>query len=125
MGSRSTQTPLTLHRRLTKSTLLLIPLFGVHYVVFALFPKHVGVDARLYFELVLGSYQVRWAGKVSMGPPQTLPGAPRMWGFSLFWKRVPQTPGARHQGWAWRTWRRFPLPCGWSEVWEEGKPGRR
>ncbi|NXC60394.1 VIPR1 protein, partial [Aleadryas rufinucha] len=43
--------------RLTKSTLLLIPLFGVHYVVFALFPEHVGVDARLYFELVLGSYQ--------------------------------------------------------------------
>ncbi|NWH93788.1 VIPR1 protein, partial [Aegithalos caudatus] len=45
------------YMRLTKSTLLLIPLFGVHYVVFALFPKHVGVDARLYFELVLGSYQ--------------------------------------------------------------------
>ncbi|XP_065712414.2 vasoactive intestinal polypeptide receptor 1-like isoform X1 [Patagioenas fasciata] len=45
------------YMRLTKSTLLLIPLFGVHYVVFALFPEHVGVDARLYFELVLGSYQ--------------------------------------------------------------------
>ncbi|RMB95094.1 hypothetical protein DUI87_28465 [Hirundo rustica rustica] len=45
------------YMRLTKSTLLLIPLFGVHYVVFALFPRHVGVDARLYFELVLGSYQ--------------------------------------------------------------------
>ncbi|KAI6072558.1 Vasoactive intestinal polypeptide receptor 1 [Aix galericulata] len=45
------------HGRLTKSTLLLIPLFGVHYVVFALFPEHIGVDARLYFELVLGSYQ--------------------------------------------------------------------
>uniref|UniRef100_A0A8B9CCG5 Vasoactive intestinal peptide receptor 1 n=1 Tax=Anser brachyrhynchus TaxID=132585 RepID=A0A8B9CCG5_9AVES len=45
------------YMRLTKSTLLLIPLFGVHYVVFALFPEHIGVDARLYFELVLGSYQ--------------------------------------------------------------------
>ncbi|RLV83716.1 hypothetical protein DV515_00016378, partial [Chloebia gouldiae] len=45
------------YMRLTKSTLLLIPLFGVHYVVFALFPEHVGVDVRLYFELVLGSYQ--------------------------------------------------------------------
>ncbi|KAM9112846.1 vasoactive intestinal polypeptide receptor 1-like [Pangshura tecta] len=44
-------------RRLAKSTLLLIPLFGVHYVVFALFPEHIGVEARLYFELVLGSYQ--------------------------------------------------------------------
>ncbi|KFU90905.1 Vasoactive intestinal polypeptide receptor 1, partial [Chaetura pelagica] len=43
--------------RLTKSTLLLIPLFGVHYVVFALFPQHVGLDARLYLELVLGSHQ--------------------------------------------------------------------
>ncbi|NWV43938.1 VIPR1 protein, partial [Grantiella picta] len=45
------------YMRLTKSTLLLIPLFGVHYVVFALFPEHVGVNIRLYFELVLGSYQ--------------------------------------------------------------------
>ncbi|XP_067412399.1 vasoactive intestinal polypeptide receptor 1-like [Emydura macquarii macquarii] len=45
------------YMRLAKSTLLLIPLFGVHYVVFALFPEHVGVEARLYFELVLGSYQ--------------------------------------------------------------------
>uniref|UniRef100_A0A7M4DX65 Vasoactive intestinal polypeptide receptor 1-like n=1 Tax=Crocodylus porosus TaxID=8502 RepID=A0A7M4DX65_CROPO len=50
-------TALLLPRRLTKSTLLLIPLFGVHYVVFALFPEHIGVEARLYFELVLGSYQ--------------------------------------------------------------------
>lgn len=67
-GSRTitcTQVPAhatTLRRRLTKSTLLLIPLFGVHYVVFALFPEHIGVDARLYFELVLGSYQVQTGG---------------------------------------------------------------
>lgn len=46
-----------LYRRLAKSTLLLIPLFGVHYVVFALFPEHVGLEARLFFELVLGSFQ--------------------------------------------------------------------
>ncbi|XP_074834818.1 vasoactive intestinal polypeptide receptor 1-like [Carettochelys insculpta] len=45
------------YMRLAKSTLLLIPLFGAHYVVFALFPEHIGVEARLYFELVLGSYQ--------------------------------------------------------------------
>ncbi|TRY99878.1 hypothetical protein DNTS_003655 [Danionella cerebrum] len=45
------------HGRLARSTLLLIPLFGVHYVVFALFPEHVGLEARLFFELVLGSFQ--------------------------------------------------------------------
>ncbi|ROL53943.1 Vasoactive intestinal polypeptide receptor [Anabarilius grahami] len=47
------------HGRLAKSTLLLIPLFGVHYIVFALFPEHVGLEARLFFELVLGSFQVQ------------------------------------------------------------------
>nr|XP_046232831.1 growth hormone releasing hormone receptor 2 isoform X2 [Scatophagus argus] len=46
-----------LYRRLARSTLLLIPLFGLHYVVFALFPEHVGVRPRLFFELVLGSFQ--------------------------------------------------------------------
>ncbi|NXU76492.1 VIPR1 protein, partial [Oreotrochilus melanogaster] len=44
-------------RRMTKSTLLLIPLFGVHYVVFALCPEDIAVAPRLCFELVLGSYQ--------------------------------------------------------------------
>ncbi|XP_030630921.1 growth hormone releasing hormone receptor 2 [Chanos chanos] len=47
----------SVYSRLAKSTLLLIPLFGVHYVVFALLPEHVGLEARLYFELVLGSFQ--------------------------------------------------------------------
>ncbi|XP_053121689.1 vasoactive intestinal polypeptide receptor 1-like isoform X2 [Hemicordylus capensis] len=43
--------------RLAKSTLLLIPLFGAHYVVFAFFPESTGVVARLYIELGLGSFQ--------------------------------------------------------------------
>lgn len=114
------QDPSPLHRRLTKSTLLLIPLFGVHYVVFALFPKHVGVDARLYFELVLGSYQVRWAGKVPVVPPQIPPGAPRIWGFGLFCERVPPNTWGRGPGLGLEN-----LTCSGSEVWEEVKPGRR
>ncbi|XP_008110432.1 vasoactive intestinal polypeptide receptor 1 [Anolis carolinensis] len=43
--------------RLAKSTLLLIPLFGAHYVVFAFFPESIGMVARLYLELGVGSFQ--------------------------------------------------------------------
>ncbi|KAH0627649.1 hypothetical protein JD844_003684 [Phrynosoma platyrhinos] len=43
--------------RLAKSTLLLIPLFGAHYVVFAFFPESIGMVARLYIELGVGSFQ--------------------------------------------------------------------
>ncbi|XP_043922020.1 vasoactive intestinal polypeptide receptor-like [Protopterus annectens] len=43
--------------RLAKSTLLLIPLFGVHYVVFAFFSESVAVEMRLFVELALGSFQ--------------------------------------------------------------------
>ncbi|XP_078234384.1 vasoactive intestinal polypeptide receptor 1 [Pogona vitticeps] len=43
--------------RLAKSTLLLIPLFGAHYVIFAFFPESIGMVARLYIELGLGSFQ--------------------------------------------------------------------
>lgn len=45
-------------RRLAKSTLFLIPLFGMHYMVFAFLPENTGEDARLYIELGLGSFQV-------------------------------------------------------------------
>ncbi|KAF4020138.1 hypothetical protein G4228_011893 [Cervus hanglu yarkandensis] len=45
--------------RLSKSTLLLIPLFGIHYVIFNFLPDSAGLDIRLPLELGLGSFQVR------------------------------------------------------------------
>lgn len=48
------------NRRLAKSTLFLIPLFGMHYTVFAFLPETTGVAARLYIELGLGSFQVQY-----------------------------------------------------------------
>lgn len=49
-------------RRLAKSTLLLIPLFGVHYVVFAVVPMGVSFKYQLTFELGVGSFQVGAGG---------------------------------------------------------------
>uniref|UniRef100_A0A8C5D7T8 Growth hormone-releasing hormone receptor n=1 Tax=Gouania willdenowi TaxID=441366 RepID=A0A8C5D7T8_GOUWI len=45
------------YRRLTKSTLLLIPLFGTHYMFFNFLPDHFNVNLRLCVELCLGSFQ--------------------------------------------------------------------
>ncbi|XP_041671018.1 growth hormone releasing hormone receptor 2 isoform X2 [Cheilinus undulatus] len=56
-ASHMNQSDTHLYRRLVHSTLLLIPLFGVHYTLFAMIPEHVGVKLRLFFELVLGSFQ--------------------------------------------------------------------
>ncbi|EGV98644.1 Vasoactive intestinal polypeptide receptor 2 [Cricetulus griseus] len=43
--------------RLAKSTLLLIPLFGVHYMVFAAFPIGISSTYQILFELCVGSFQ--------------------------------------------------------------------
>lgn len=50
-----------INRRLARSTLLLIPLFGIHYTVFAFTPEDVSKRERLVFELGLGSFQVEVA----------------------------------------------------------------
>ncbi|KAM9364908.1 vasoactive intestinal polypeptide receptor 1 [Pholidichthys leucotaenia] len=44
-------------KRLAKSTLLLIPLFGMHYMLFAFLPENTGAEARIIIELGLGSFQ--------------------------------------------------------------------
>ncbi|XP_063049049.1 adenylate cyclase activating polypeptide 1a (pituitary) receptor type I [Engraulis encrasicolus] len=47
----------SIYLRLARSTLLLIPLFGIHYTVFAFSPEDVRQKERLVFELGLGSFQ--------------------------------------------------------------------
>ncbi|XP_026543953.1 growth hormone-releasing hormone receptor-like [Notechis scutatus] len=44
-------------KRFSKSTLLLIPLFGTHYIIFNFLPEYSHVGARLYLELCIGSFQ--------------------------------------------------------------------
>lgn len=53
-------------RRLAKSTLLLIPLFGINFIVFAFIPEQVKTELRLIFDLILGSFQVRNVFKVEI-----------------------------------------------------------
>ena len=48
-------------RKLAKSTLVLIPLFGVHYIVFIGLPAKVDQNielVKLYYEMFFNSFQV-------------------------------------------------------------------
>ncbi|KAG7269255.1 hypothetical protein CRUP_024178 [Coryphaenoides rupestris] len=45
------------YRRLAKSTLLLIPLFGIHYVVFVTPSESIAEDYKIFFDLAVGSFQ--------------------------------------------------------------------
>uniref|UniRef100_A0AAQ4S1P3 Vasoactive intestinal peptide receptor 2 n=1 Tax=Gasterosteus aculeatus aculeatus TaxID=481459 RepID=A0AAQ4S1P3_GASAC len=45
------------YRRLAKSTLLLIPLFGIHYVVFVSLSESIAEAYKIFFDLALGSFQ--------------------------------------------------------------------
>ncbi|XP_026998625.1 vasoactive intestinal polypeptide receptor isoform X2 [Tachysurus fulvidraco] len=45
------------YSRLAKSTLLLIPLFGINYIIFAFMPPHVQAYMRHVVDLILGSFQ--------------------------------------------------------------------
>ncbi|KAM3605115.1 uncharacterized protein V6R79_020957 [Siganus canaliculatus] len=45
------------YSRLVKSTLLLIPLFGINYIIFAFIPDDVHPHVRMVFDLILGSFQ--------------------------------------------------------------------
>uniref|UniRef100_A0A3B1IE60 Vasoactive intestinal peptide receptor 1 n=2 Tax=Astyanax mexicanus TaxID=7994 RepID=A0A3B1IE60_ASTMX len=47
------------YSRLAKSTLLLIPLFGINFIIFAFIPEHIKTELRLVFDLILGSFQVQ------------------------------------------------------------------
>lgn len=52
-------------RRLAKSTLLLIPLFGIHYVVFVTLGESIAENHKIFFDLALGSFQVSLNSAVS------------------------------------------------------------
>ncbi|XP_068197216.1 vasoactive intestinal polypeptide receptor-like [Antennarius striatus] len=45
------------YSRLAKSTLLLIPLFGINFIIFAFIPDDVHSKVRMVFDLILGSFQ--------------------------------------------------------------------
>lgn len=52
------------HRKLLKSTLVLMPLFGVHYIIFNAMPytEVTGIPwlIQMHYEMLFNSFQVNW-----------------------------------------------------------------
>lgn len=52
------------HRKLLKSTLVLMPLFGVHYIIFNAMPytEVSGIPwlIQMHYEMLFNSFQVNW-----------------------------------------------------------------
>lgn len=68
--------PVLPHRKLLKSTLVLMPLFGVHYIVFTAMPytEVSGTlwQVQMHYEMLFNSFQVwglagRWLGVGGLG----------------------------------------------------------
>ncbi|MGH0144266.1 UNVERIFIED_CONTAM: hypothetical protein FKN15_002522 [Acipenser sinensis] len=77
------------YRKLAKSTLVLVLVFGVHYIVFVGMPhtfNGMGWEVRMYCELFFNSFQVQTEIKKTW----------TRWNLALDWKRTPQFSNYRY-----------------------------
>ncbi|XP_036176481.1 parathyroid hormone 2 receptor isoform X2 [Myotis myotis] len=77
------------YRKLAKSTLVLVLVFGVHYIVFVCLPHSfsgLGWEIRMHCELFLNSFQVQSEVKKLWS----------RWNLSIDWKRTPPCGGHRY-----------------------------
>ncbi|XP_019508486.1 PREDICTED: parathyroid hormone 2 receptor isoform X2 [Hipposideros armiger] len=77
------------YRKLAKSTLVLVLVFGVHYIVFVCLPHSfagLGWEIRMHCELFFNSFQVQSEVKKMWS----------RWNLSVDWKRTPPCGGHRY-----------------------------